>query len=133
MSIKKIETKCPQCGEKFLTEFEFPEPETTVKEPDETQAQLKESQGKVAELEEKLATAEGRTMGDFTPTEKADFVINWAKGLSPEDKAIFCGAVGLPIAKASDAEEAQEPKTIQGKTDRPGYKFLEYLNLSVRE
>jgi len=109
-----------------------------------TDAQLKESQGKVAELEEKLTTAEGRTLGDFTPAEKANFVVTWAKGLSLEDKAIFAEAVGIPIAKATDAEVAEaeqrakaeaeeEPKTIQGKTDKPGYKYLEHLNLSVRE
>lgn len=102
----------------------------------ESEAQLKESQGKVAELEEKLTTAEGRTMDNFTPVEKANFVIAWGKGLSPEDKAIFATAVGIPIAKATEAEVAEvegEPAIIQGKTDKEGYKFLEHLNLSVKE
>ena len=107
------------------------------------EAPLKESQVKVVELEEKLANAESRTMDDFTPTEKANFVIQWAKELSLEDKAIFCETVGIPMAKATEAEvaeveakqkaEDEEPKTIQGKTDRPGYRFLEYLDLSVKE
>jgi len=112
----------------------------------ESEVQLKESQGKVAELEEKLgqvaqleeklAAAEGRTMDDFTPVEKADFVIAWGRGLSPENKAVFAQAVGIPIAGASAAEVAEvegEPKTIQGKTDKPGYKYYEYLNISMRE
>ena len=100
------------------------------------EAQLKESQGKVGELEGKLAVAEGKTMGDFTPVEKANFVIAWAKGISPEDKAIFAQAVGIPIAGASAAEVADvegEPAIIEGRTDKPGYRFLEYLNLSMRE
>jgi len=102
----------------------------------ESEAQLKESQGKVGELQEKLAQAEGRTMDDFTPIEKADFVLNWAKGLSVEDKAIFAEAVGISVARATDAEVAEvegELATIQGKTDKPGYKYLEHLNLSVKE
>lgn len=119
------------------------ESKALLKENEGNVALLKESQKKVAELEEKLATG-GRTMGDFTPTEKADFVIAWAKGLSLEDKAIFAEAVGIPIAKATEAEVAEaeqkakaeaegEPLTIPGKTDRPGYKYLEHLNISVRE
>lgn len=115
----------------------------------ETEAQLKESQGKVeelggqiAELGEKLATAEAKTIGDFTRIEKANFVIAWAKELSMEDKAIFCEGVGIPIAKVTEAEVAEaaakaaaaaEPSVIVGKTDRPGYKYLEYMNMSVKE
>lgn len=114
-----------------------PETEAQLKESQgkvaEAEAQLKESQGKVAELQEKLAAAEGRTMDDFAPAEKADFVIAWGRGLSPENKAVFAEAVGIPIAGASAAEAEGEPKTIQGKTDKPGYKYLEFLNLSVKE
>lgn len=92
-------------------------------------------------LAEGLNLAEDKTMADFSPEEKADFVIAWAKGLSLEDKAIFAEAVELPIAIATDAEvaeaeakgEGEPPNVIKGKTTRPGYKFLEYLNLSVRE
>ena len=110
--------------------------EALLKENEGNLALLKESQDKVGELEEKLARAESRTMGDFTPTEKAEFVIAWGKGLSPEEKAVFCEAVGIPMSKATDAEVALaegEPKIIQGKTDKEGYKFLEHLNLSIRE
>ena len=136
-----------------------PETEAQLKESQdkvaEAEVQLKQSQDKIAELEdkvatvveleEKLATAEGRTMGDFTPIEKANFVIAWAKDLSMEDKAIFCEGAGIPIAKVTEAEVAEaaakraageaveDPAVIQGKTDRPGYKFLEYLNMSVKE
>lgn len=102
----------------------------------EMETQLKESQGRAAELEEKLAGADGRTMDDFAPLEKANFVIAWGKGLSPEDKAIFARAVGVSIAGASAAEVAEaegELAIIQGKTDKEGYKFLEHLGVSVRD
>ena len=122
-------------------------------ESTETAAHLKESQekvveleGKAAELEEKLATAEAKTIDDFMPTEKANFVIAWAKELSLEDRAIFCEAVGISIAKATEAEvaeaeakqiaegkEVEEPNIIEGKTDCLGCKFLKHLNLSVKE
>jgi len=113
-----------------------------LKESKEKVAELEDKVATVVELEEKLSTAEARTMGDFTPIEKANFVIAWAKELSMEDKAIFCEGVGIPIAKVTEAEVAEaavkkaaedEPSVIEGKTDRPGYKFLEYLNMSVKE
>lgn len=110
--------------------------QVTSKLSSQAEAQLKESQDKVGELEGKLAEAEGKTLGDFTPQEKADFVITWAKGLSPEDKAIFATAVGIPIVGAAAAKVAEvegEPNIIEGKTDRPGYRFLEHLNLSIKE
>ena len=115
---------------------ESTEAEALLKEHEGNVALLKESQGKVAELEEKLARVRGRTMDDFTPIEKANFVINWARAQSLEDKAIFAEVVGIPIARATGAKVAEaegEPATIQGKTDKPGYKFLEHLNLSVKE
>lgn len=96
---------------------------------------LKESQEKVAKLEEQLTTgarASG-SMDDFTPTEKANFVIAWAKGLTPEKAVAFAQHVGFPVAAAQVAEPEGEPKTIQGKTNKPGYKYLDYINISVRE
>jgi len=108
-------------------------------EPQASEALKVEVQSFEAQLKEKaaeIAKLEGRTMDDFSPTEKANFVLNWAKGLSPEDKAIFAGAVEIPIAQATVAEVAEaegEPKIIQGKTDRPGYRFLEHLGLSIKE
>lgn len=101
----------------------------------EAEAQLKESQEKIAQLEEQLL-AGTRTMDDFAPTEKANFVISWGKALSPERKAIFAQAVGIPIAGAEVVEVAEvegNPKIIEGKTDKPGYIYYEFLNLSMRE
>ena len=114
----------------------------------EDEAQLKESQDKVAELEEKLATAESRTMDDFGSLEKGKFVIDFAKALSPEDKAIFAEGTGISQVREPEAEkkdDGEEPedkaaevaeeegKVIVGKTDKPGYKFLPHLNISVKK
>ncbi len=118
----------------------------------DSEAQLKESRDKVAELEEQLANIQGKTMNDFTPEEKAGFVLTWARGMSLEDKAIFAGAVGIPLGKSTEAEVAEaegaeaeakrkaaegekleEPFYIEGKTDRPGYSYKPYLNLSIKE
>lgn len=110
----------------------------------ESEAQLKESQGKVAKLEQKLATAGAATMDDFTPAQKADFVLAWGRGLSSEDKAIFAKAIETPLAEVAEAQVTEVeakgeavveefPRMIQGKTDKPGYKYLEHLNLSIRQ
>ncbi len=92
------------------------------------EAQLKESRDKVGALEEQVA---GRTMDDFTPAEKAHFVLAWGKGMSSEDKALFARAVGIPIAGAA-ADLGQDGSIIEGKTDLPGYKFYKYLNMSMK-
>lgn len=117
---------------------------SSVPNPTEAEAQLKEenegnlgllneSREKVAQLEEQLAASKGKTMDDFTPVEKANFVIAWGKRVSLENKAIFAEYMGFTIAGAKVAEVEGEPKTIQGKTDKSGYKYLEAINISVRE
>ncbi len=104
----------------------------------EAEAQFKESQDKVGTLEEELKVALAgakATMADFTPTEKAEFVINWAKGLAAKDKAFFAEAVGISVVAQVEEKPADQgdPHVIVGKTDKPGYKFYEHLNLSIKE
>jgi DNA-directed RNA polymerase specialized sigma24 family protein len=101
--------------------------------PVEDEARLQEENPSVAELQERLSRAEARTIDDFTPKQKAEFVIGWARGLSPEDKAVFAEHVGIPIAGAEAAESDAEPGVIDGKTEKTGYKYLEALNISIRE
>jgi len=113
-----------------------------------TEAQLEKDKTNrsLAELQEKLTAAEGKTMDDFTPLEKSNFVLAWGKGLSDQQKAIFAEAVGIPItvsvAEAVEAEKAAEgaevaevtgERIIRGKTDLPGYKYLEHVNMSIKE
>ena len=97
------------------------------------EAELKASREKVIELEGELAQTEGKTMDDFSPTEKANFVIAWARGISAEDRAVFARAVGIPMATEAVVSEGEEPSIIEGKTDQEGYRYLENLDLSVRE
>lgn len=97
-------------------------------------AGTEEGQADIARLKEQLAQAQRKTMDDFTPLEKAKFVIDWARGITPEEKAVFARAVGIPISsEAVVAESTEEPAIIQGKTDKPGYRYLESLDLSVKE
>jgi len=100
----------------------------------------------ITELQERLSAAERKSIDDFSSREKAEFVIPWMQGLAAEDfvrLALETGheaqlvEVNDPAVVAVLAEmfrkQAEEPKIIQGKTDRPGYKYLENLDLSVRE
>ena len=113
-----------------------------------SEAQLKETQEKVADLEEKLSVAQGITMDDFTPDEKANFVISWAKDLPAEKVAVFAELAGIPLAVAEvktetvaaeektepvEAEVEETPKIIEGKTDLPGYRYLSYLDRSIKD
>ena len=100
----------------------------------------------IAELQERLSTAERKTLDDFTHGEKAEFIIPWMQGLDAEDFVRLALETGhdAQLVPAADPEAVaklteimkratQEPNIIQGKTDRPGYKYLEHLNLSIRE
>lgn len=114
-----------------------------------------EQQGNRSEqLEQRLAAAECKTIDDFTPREKAEWLIPWMHGLSGEDFVRLALETGhearlVPAvdpeavaaiaetfkrqAKEAKAKAEDEPTTIQGKTTKPGYKYLEHLNLSVQE
>ncbi len=106
-------------------------------------AQLKESEGKVAELQEKLTAAEGRyaTLNDvlatFSAAEQKQLIVEVGKLLSPEGFVNFAIETGhlAHLVPATEAEvaEGEEPNIIRGKTTKPGYKYLEHLNLSVKE
>jgi len=115
--------------------------------------ELEQLQQQVKDLAERLSAAEHTTIDDFSPMEKAQYFIPWMTQLSKADfekVALQTGhdphtvevsdpAVVSVLEKTfkKQAEEAkaagEEPKIIHGKTDKPGYKFLEYLNLSVKE
>ena len=114
-------------------------------------AQLKESQVKITQLEgdnagleDSLAEAVGRTMDDYSPIEKATFVIPWLRDLPTADFVMLARNTGheaqlVPAAAAEVAEVVAEgePKKeevfIQGKTDLPGYKYFPNVDLSIKE
>lgn len=108
----------------------------------------------ITELQGRLSAAEHKSIEDFSPREKAEFFIPWMTQLSKADfekialetghdpgtVEVYDPALVARLAETfqRQAEEAEakgeeEPQTIKGKTTRPGYRYLEYLNLSIRE
>lgn len=103
------------------------------------------------ELQVRLDAAERKTIDDFSGREKAEFFVPWMRRLDPEDFVRLSLETGhdaqlvevndpAEVAKIAEifrqAEEAkveENPKIIQGKTDKPGYIYYTYLNLSMRE
>jgi len=117
-------------------------------EQQKEQAGLAQEQSaeRIKQLEQRLATAEQKRIDDYSPREKAEFIIPWMQGLSGEDFVRLALETGHeaqlvpapdPEAVAKVAEimrkQDEEPQTIQGKTSKPGYRYFENLDLSVRE
>lgn len=101
---------------------------------------------RILALEQRLSAAERKTMDDFTPREKAEFVIPWMQGLDAEDFVRLALETGheAQLVPANDPaavsilaeimrKQSEAPKVIQGRTTRKGYKYLEHLKLSVKE
>jgi len=93
----------------------------------------------ITELQERVAAAERKSMDDFSPREKAEFVIPWLEGLNEKDFFTLARDTGHdvvpdPAVVTILAETFKEPapeSVIQGKTELPGYRYLEMLELSV--
>ena len=96
-------------------------------------------------LEQRLSEAERKAIDDFTPREKAEFIIPWMQGLNGEDFVRLALETGheaqlvptadpeavTKVAEVMRRQEREEAKVIQGKTELPGYRYLENLDLSV--
>jgi len=111
--------------------------------------QLEQLQQQVKDLTERLDAAERKSIDDFGPREKAEFLIPWMRELSDADFMRLSVGTGHyvipdpgvvevvdPKALAAIAETFQElapESVVQGKTDLPGYRYFETINLSVRE
>jgi len=107
----------------------------------------------ITELQGRLSAAERKGIEDFSAREKAEFFVPWMRRLDPEEFAYLSQETGheVQLVPAADpelvaamaetfqrqAEEAkargEKPRTVLGKTSKPGYKYLKVLNLSVRE
>lgn len=99
----------------------------------------------ITELQERLSAAERKSIEDYSSREKAEFIIPWMQGLEAEDFVRLALETGheaqlvevndpaVVAVLAQSFNRSAEPKIITGKTDRPGYKYLENLDLSVRE
>lgn len=102
--------------------------------------ELEQLQQQVKDLAERLSAAERKTIDDFSPMEKAQFFVPWMQSLDPEEVehlAHMCGhEVQLEKPTADPAlvkvlsETFREP-VIRGKTDRPGYRYLEHIDRSI--
>ena len=109
-----------------------------------------EQQGeRIEQLEQQLSAACRKSIEDFSPRERAEFVIPWLTGLDEEEFFTLARGTGhdavpdpavvtvLSETFRRQEEEAKaaekDPKTILGKTDKPGYKYIECLNLSVKK
>jgi len=108
-----------------------------------------EQQGElIKQLEQRVAAAESRTIDDFSGREKAEFVMPWLEGLDDQDFFKLARNTGHDVVsdpavvsvlaetfkkQAEEQKAEEEPIFIKGKTTKPGYRFLEPLNLSVRE
>jgi len=98
--------------------------------------QLAKSDG---ELQVRLSAAERKTIEDFSSREKAEFVIPWLESLDEQDFFTLARRTGHdvvpdPAVVTVLAETFNEPapeSIIKGKTDLPGYRYFENLNLSV--
>ena len=107
----------------------------------------------IALLDERVAAAERKTIDDFSPMEKAKYFIPWMSRLSEADFDKIAMETGhdahtvevydhvlmnqLAESFKKPAEEAKAagegPAIIEGKTDKPGYRFYSTVNLSVRQ
>lgn len=104
--------------------------------------QLQQQDELIKQLEQRLSAAERMTIDDFSPREKAEFVIPWLQGLDDKDFFTLSKNTGhdavpdpavVTILADTFREQVKDKTVIKGKTDRPGYRYLDYLNLSVKE
>jgi len=107
---------------------------------------------RIKQLEQRLSAAERKGIDDFSPIEKAQYFIPWMSQLSKadfekialetghdpgtvevNDPAVVAMLEDSFRKQAEEQKDEEEPNTIQGKTDKPGYKYLDYLNLSIKD
>lgn len=127
----QLELKNPEG--KVIGTIEFPTEEflASLSNSSESEAQLRERDDRIAELEQEKAQLNERA-------ELYDKLKEMLK--TPEGFVEFAGHFGysalIPEAKAKEEEEehleAGEEEIIAGKTDKPGYKYLPSMNVSVK-
>lgn len=104
------------------------------------EALLKEKQDRIAELETEL---ESRGIADYPGEVQAAYLLESLTRLEPETVAVLVSKAGkasmLSEATAAEVAEAdqddsgeEDPAVVKGPTDRPGYKFLTELGMSIK-
>jgi hypothetical protein len=133
MHIRMIHLRPRDEAKKLANMAELAPPEADQPaDQEEPTAGQKAAEGQPADMKESGV----KTMDDFDPMTKAKFVYDFTRGMNPEEKAVFGASVGLPMkteAVALEEESGESPGVIKGKTELPGYKYLETLDISVKQ
>lgn len=96
----------------------------------------------IAELQKRLSVAERKTIDDFSPVEKAEFLIPWLKGLNEQDFFTLAKGTGhdvvhdpavVTMLAETFPKQAEEPNVVKGKVDEPGWSYLETMDVSIRK
>lgn len=123
-----------------------------LREKDDTSTgQIDRLNGTVAELEEQQLERVGKAgqlelqVADLqSPEHRREVLGDWLKGMTPELYFELAGKLGYQVesVRATEAEEAEvaepedgpeeRPGIIEGKTDEPGYRYLDLVGISVR-
>jgi len=100
------------------------------------EALLQEKDGRIAELEAEL---ESRGIADYPGEVQAAYLLESLTRLGPETVAVLVGKAGkasmlreATAAEVAEAEVEEHPAVVKGPTDRPGYKFLTELGVSIK-
>ena len=104
------------------------------------EALLQEKDGRIAELEAEL---ESRGIAEYPGEVQAAYLLESLTRLEPETVAVLVGKAGkasmlreATAAEVAEAEqepsEQEDPAVVKGPTDRPGYKFLAELGVSIK-
>ena len=120
-----------------------PQPSSDSLLSEDAEAQLKEKDDRITKLE-------GRGIGDYPAEDRATFLQETLTRFDEETVAIILAKVGkagmLKEATVAEVEEAEKPEgedaevaeaeeagVIMGKTDKPGYKYLAALDISIKQ
>ena len=100
-----------------------------------TVAQLEEQQlervGKAGQLEVEVAHLQ-------SPEHRREVLGDWLKGMTPELYFELAAKLGYQVQEVAEIAEPgdgpeERPGIIEGKTEEPGYKYLDLVGISVRE
>ena len=117
-----------------------------------------ESSASEAQLKERITSLESRKIRDYPAAEQGAYLMETLNEMGPETVAVLLVKSGkasmlreateAEVAEAEVAEaekheegstgdeEAQvneDPEVIEGQTDKPGYRYLQMLNVSIKD
>jgi len=94
------------------------------------------------EKDDKIAQLEGRKISDFPGREQGAFLLETLSRMPAETVAVILATAGKAELLNEGAAQLAQVKTgaselvddsvLEGKTDKPGYEYLEMLNISIK-